>query len=195
MGKQDRELTEVSFNLFLSWLDPDRDLAGKKYEDMRRRLLVVFDGRGCLRSEELVDETFKRFIRRLPAMVESFTGDPIPYLLVTAHHLHLEYIEKQFLPLPENISETLATDDDASMEAETLDGCLERCLERLEPTDRALMLDYYRREKQAKIDFRKELARHLGLSVNALRIKIHHLRITLRACMDECLERELPEMK
>jgi DNA-directed RNA polymerase specialized sigma24 family protein len=191
----DWDLTEESFNLFLSWLDPDRDSAGKKFEDIRRRLLVVFDGRGCLRSEELVDETLKRFIRRLPAMLDSFNGDPIPYLLVTAHHLHLEYIQKQWLPLPENVADMLATDDDGNMEAEVLDACLEECLGKLDPKDRAIALDYYRRDKQAKIDFRKELALHLGLTANALRIKIHHLRTTLRACLDECLELKLPEMK
>lgn len=185
----DWELTEESFNLFLSWLDPDRDSAGKKFEDIRRRLLVVFDGRGCPRSDELVDETFKRFIRRLPAMVDTFTGDPIAYLLVTAHHLHLEYVEKQLLPLPDNLPDMLATDDDESMQAELFDSCLEECLGRLDQQDRALALDYYRKAKQAKIDFRKELARRLGITTNALRIKIHHLRTTLRGCLDHCLEK------
>lgn len=188
------ELTEESFNLFLSWLDPDRDSAGRKFEDIRRRLVVVFDGRGCVRSDELVDETFKRFIRRLPAMLNTFTGDPIPYLLVTAHHLHLEYIEKQPLPLPENISDMLATDDDEKMEAEFFDACLEECLGKLDPKDRSLSLDYYRWDKQAKIDFRKELARRLGLTANALRIKIHHLRNMLRPCIEECLEPEPRKM-
>lgn len=189
------ELTEESFNLFLSWLDPDRDSAGKKFEDMRRRLIVVFDGRGCLRSDELVDETFKRFIHRLPAMLDTFKGDPIPYLLVTAHHLHLEYIEKQPLSLPENLSDMLATDDEASIQAELFDACLEECLGKLDKKDRELALDYYRMDKQAKIDYRKELAHRLGLTVNALRIKVHHLRTTLRGCIDQCLELEIREMK
>lgn len=191
----DWELTEESFNLFLSWLDPDRDSAGKKFEDIRRRLLVVFDGRGCLRSEELADETLKRFIHRLPAMIDTFTGDPIPYLLVTAHHLHLEYIAKQALPLPDNLSDMLTTDDEATMQAELFDACLEQCLGKFDPQDRALALDYYRRDKQAKIDFRKELAHRLRITTNALRIKIHHLRTALRKCLDECVELELPEMK
>jgi DNA-directed RNA polymerase specialized sigma24 family protein len=191
----DWELTEESFNFFLSWLDPDRDSAGKKFEDIRRRLLAVFGARGYPRSDELADETLKRFIRRLPAMLDSFTGDPLPYLLVIAHRLHLEDADKQFLPLPENLPDGLATDDDASMQAEVFDACLEECLGRLGPKDRALVLDYYRKDKQAKIDFRKELARCLGLSTNALRIRIHHLRTTLRECLDECLQTRPLEMK
>jgi DNA-directed RNA polymerase specialized sigma24 family protein len=189
------ELTEESFNLFLTWLDPDRDSAGKKFEGIRRRLIAVFDGRGCLRSDELADEAIRRFIRRLPQMVDTFTGDPIPYLLVTAHHLHLEYIEKQPLSLPENLSETLAADEDEGGQAELFDACLEQCLEKLEPKDHELALDYYRMDKQAKIDYRKELARRLGLTANALRIKVHHLRLTLRACIDQCLANEVREMK
>lgn len=187
-------MTEESFNIFLSWLDPDRETAGKKFEALRRRLLVVFDSRCCPRSEELVDETFQRFIRRLPAMLDTFTGDPIPYLLVTAHRLHLEYIEKQFLPLPENLSDELPADADGD-EVERLDTCLEDCLKKLEPGDRTLALDYYRKEKRAKIEFRKELARRLGMTTNALRIKVHHLRNTLRECLDECLKLGLSEMK
>jgi len=190
----DWELTEESFNLFLSWLDPDRDSAGKKFLDIRRRLLAVSEARGYLRPDELVDETFKRFIRRLPEMLDSFIGDPLPYLIVTAHHVHLEYNRKQFLPLPENVPAGLVADDDATMQEEQCDACLEECLGKLDPQDRALALDYYRKEKQAKINFRKELARRLGLSANALRIKMHHLRITLRKCLDECLKLDMPEM-
>lgn len=191
----DWELTEETFNIFLSWLDPDRESAGRKFEAIRRRLLVVFDSRGCPHSEELVDETFLRFIRRLPAMLETFTGnDPIPYLLVTAHRLHLDYIEKQFLPLPVNLSDELPAGAE-SVEAERLDACLEDCLGKLEPGDRTLALDYYRKDKQAKIEFRKEMARRLGMTTNTLRIKVHHLRNTLRECLEECLKLGLSEMK
>ena len=41
----DWDLTEESFDLFLSWLDPDRDLAGKRYESIRRRLIIMLDRR------------------------------------------------------------------------------------------------------------------------------------------------------
>ncbi|MBV9925258.1 MAG: sigma-70 family RNA polymerase sigma factor [Acidobacteria bacterium] len=164
------------------------------FEAIRRRLLVVFEGRGCPQSDELVDETLRRFVRRLPAMLDTFKGDPIPYLLVTAHHLHLEYIEKQFVPLPPNLSEELPAADDGEG-AELLDQCLEGCLGKLGPEDRLLALDYYREEKRAKIDFRKELARRLGITTNALRIKVHHLRNALRGCLDDCLRLGPSEME
>lgn len=191
----DWEITEESFNLFLSWLDPDRAIAGKKLVDIRRRLSAMLDARGCPRSDELVDEALKRFIHRLPSMIDTFNGDPIPYLLVTARNVHLEYSRKEFLPLPENLPDPPAAEADDGMQAELFDACLEECLGKLYPDERALVLDYYRGEKKAKIDFRKELARRLGLSANALRIKVHHLRNTLHGCLDECLTLKVPEMK
>jgi DNA-directed RNA polymerase specialized sigma24 family protein len=186
------QLTEEAFNLFLSWLDNDQETAGKKYEGIRHRLIVMFDSRGCAQSEDLADETINRFIRRLPAIIDSIK-DPIPYLHVVASNLYLEYIQKQSLPLPENHSEkTLSADDDNT---ERVHECLDKCLSKLESKDRALVLDYYQKDKQAKIDFRKELARRWGLTANALRIKVHNIRTALHKCINDCLEPVAAEMK
>ena len=187
------QLTEDALNLFLSFLDHDRDAAGKKYENIRRRLLVLFESRGCSSSEELADQTINRFIRRLPAISDSI-NDPIPYLLVIASNLYLEHREKQTLPLPENLSEIPGPANDESETTERIHDCLERCLEKLEAVNRNLVLDYYRKDKQAKIDFRKDLARRWGLTANALRIKMHSLRASLHKCLEECLESAASEM-
>lgn len=187
------QLTEDAFNLFLSWLDHDRDAAGKKYENIRRRLIVLFDSRGCSSSEELADQAINRFIRRLPAVSDSI-NDPIPYLLVIASNLYLEYREKQLLPMPENLSDIPGPANDESEITERMHECLERCLQRLEAVNRTLVLDYYQKDKQAKIDFRKDLARRWGLTANALRIKMHNLRTSLHKCLEECLESVASEM-
>ncbi len=187
------QLTEDAFNLFLSWLDHDRDAAGKKYEKIRRRLIVLFDSRGCSSSEELADQTINRFIRRLPAIKDSI-NDPIPYLLVIASNLYREHHEKQLLPLAENLSNI---PDAANYESEIIERmheCLERCLQKLDAVNRTLVLDYYHEDKQAKINFRKDLARRWGLTANALRIKMHHLRTSLHKCLEECLESVASEM-
>src|ERR1044072_9225425 len=100
-----------SFEFFLSWLSPDRDAAEIKFNNIRRRLVVLLDLRGCAFSEDLVDEAILRFVRRLPAIAASFiTDDPIPYLYTTAYHVHLEYSRKQLLPLPDNFSELAQPD-------------------------------------------------------------------------------------
>jgi DNA-directed RNA polymerase specialized sigma24 family protein len=183
MGRDDIDL----FEFFLSWLSPDRDTAETKYKTLRRRLITVLDLRGCPVSEDVVEEAVLRFVHRLPTMADSFKdNDPTSYLYVTAHHLHLEYIERQFAPLPDDITELPQPDADASVEEERLHECLDRCLEGMGGAERERLLDYYRHDKRAKIDLRKTLARRMGISANALRIRIYHLRNALQTCIEEC---------
>jgi RNA polymerase sigma factor (sigma-70 family) len=181
---------EDPFNLFLSLLSPDRDTAEKKFKDIRRRLVVMLDCRGCTCSDDLADEAIFRFIRRLAAMADPFTDNPIPYLYTVAYNLYLEYIEKRFLPLPDDITEV--PQPDAEENKEHLHECLDACLDKMDSKSRELVLGYYQREKQAKIDFRKSLARGMGISANALRIKLHHIRSVLGECIEECLGLKLP---
>jgi len=183
---KDWELTEESFNFFLSWLSADRDAAGKKYEDIRRRLIVMLHSRGCARAEEAADESINRFIRRLPKLDKSYEGDPVPYLCVIARHVHLEFIKKEPEALPDDFDE-LSPEDKEKQQQELMHGCLERCLNELDSRSRELLLDYYKEDKQAKIDFRKKLASKMGLAASALRLKLHRLRGRIENCLNECL--------
>lgn len=53
------------FEQLLAWLDEDRELAGKKYEEIRFRLINLFIARGCRISEELADKTIDRVARKV----------------------------------------------------------------------------------------------------------------------------------
>ncbi|MET0623267.1 MAG: hypothetical protein ABW250_09830 [Pyrinomonadaceae bacterium] len=178
---------EDPFDLFLSLLSFDRDTAEKKFKDIRRRLVVMLDCRGCTCSEDLADEAILRFVRRLPNMDPPFTGDPLPYLYTVANNLHIDYAQKQFLPLPDDFSEVPQPDEDDVKNKERLHECLDACLDRMDPKSRELVFDYYRLEKQTKIDLRKSLALGLGISVNALRIKLFNIRSALEECIEVCL--------
>jgi hypothetical protein len=57
-------------------------------------------------------------------------------------------------------------------------------------------MDYYLNDKQDKIDFRKKLARQLGIAANALRLRVHRLRTNVHTCLTNCLGADFPlEMK
>jgi DNA-directed RNA polymerase specialized sigma24 family protein len=116
-----------------------------------------------------------------------FTGDAIAYLYTVAYNLYLEYASKDFLPLPEDCTEIPQPDVEVVKAKEQLHKCLDECLEQLDPESRELALDYYRFEKQVKIDFRKSLARGLGISVNALRIRLLNIRVSLEECIEQRL--------
>src|SRR5204863_6195928 len=58
-------LTRESFEILLAQLDPDRERAGELYETIRRKLIRLFEWRGCACPEDLADETFNRGARQL----------------------------------------------------------------------------------------------------------------------------------
>jgi hypothetical protein len=62
---------------------------------------------------------------------------------------------------------------------EKMFACLEKCLAKLSIENRRLVLEYYRGERRVKIEHRLELAARLGLSKNALSIRICRIRDTL----------------
>jgi hypothetical protein len=62
----------------------------------------------------------------------------------------------------------------------------------LTPANRELLVEYYRDDRRAKIDHRKELAARLGIAQNALRIRVYRLRATVQECVYACLEPGLP---
>src|SRR5262249_51747669 len=61
----DWTLTEAGFNKLLSCLDPDRQRAGEKYEQLHRKLEKFFEVHRIAFAEELADETINRVIRKL----------------------------------------------------------------------------------------------------------------------------------
>ena len=180
---------ENPYELFLSWLSPDRGSAEIKYNNIRRRLVVLLDLRGCSFSEDVADEAIFRFVRRLPAMADSFTtNDPIPYLYTTAYHVHLEQSRRRFQSLPDDASGLAQPEaEEEDVEEKQLHQCLDRCLGGMDEKERKMALAYYQWEKRDKIGSRKALASRLGISTNALRIKVYHIRNALQSCIEECL--------
>lgn len=173
-------LTQESFNQLLSWLAPNRELAAKKYEDIRHRLIMIFTGRGCYEAEDLADETINRVIRRVPDIAATYTGDQSLYFYGVAHKVHSEYLRKRLSqPPPPPVEKS--EEDEARYE------CLDHCMMSLTKDNRELLLNYYQEEKQAKITARKEFAERLNIPLNALRIRAFRLRERLRACVLECL--------
>ena len=173
-------LTQESFDALLNWLDPGREEAGQKYEDIRLRLIKIFTCRGCLEPEDLADETINRVSKRLPEIQGSYEGDPTRYFYGVANKVHMEYVRRKPLPIPPV--------SDNSDEIEKEYECLEKCIGKLRPEHRGLVLDYYQEEKRTRIDHRKKLAEQLGIALNALRIRAHRIRGSLYECVRNCVQ-------
>lgn len=176
------ELDDRAFNHLLNWLAPEPEQAGRKYEEIRRKLIKIFEARGCPVAEELADETIDRVSKKAAELAADYVGDPALYFFGTAHKVFLEW-RRRTASAPSLPPPTPRSAEDKERE----DQCLEQCLAALPPHERHLLLEYYREDKRAKIDRRKLLASELGLTDNALKIKVFRLRGALQACLLHCL--------
>jgi hypothetical protein len=176
----DQTITQEDLDRLLSWLAPDRAKAGERYEGIRRKLILIFVSHGWASPEEMADDCINRVTRKLPEIEGEYQGAPEFYFYGVAKIIELEWTRKDRpieIPIKEGISP----------ERERYLDCLDRCLGKLPAFSRALVVEYYQEEKQAKIDRRAALARKLGIAINALRIRAHRIRQHLEACVLECV--------
>lgn len=183
-------LTQEAFDQLLAAFDADRELAGKKYLEVRGNLVRLFEWRGCPFPEDHADETVNRVARKIS---EGETiREPAQYAVGVARMLLLEIRKAQVKQ--QNVFNELAYADPVVYEFEDLDprvACLERCLQSLSPENRELILHYYQGEKGAKIENRKRLTDRFKVPINTLRMRALRLREKLQSCVEACVQKKL----
>lgn len=180
---KDWSLSQEAFDALLDWLDSDREQAGIKYEQIRSRLIKIFTGRGCVDPEELADETINRVTSKLKEIQKEFKGDPARYFFGVANMIYMEHLRRKTPQPPPPPTD--------SSRAELEYRCLERCIERLNEEDRALLLKEYGAKGRTQAERRKALADELGISLNALRIRVYRIRVALKECIEKCIQGSL----
>lgn len=178
-------ITPENFDVLLSWLDLNREIAAEKYEKIRLRLIRIFTGRGCFEAEELADETFDRVTQKLPQIADNYVGEPTLYFYGVADKIHLEWLRRQKQKQQDIHSPEIDEDDKDALETEY--ECLETCLQKLSADRHHLIVEYYREEKSAKIENRRKLAQNLGMTQNTLQIKASRIRSQLKECLRDCI--------
>jgi DNA-directed RNA polymerase specialized sigma24 family protein len=188
--------TKLAFNLLLEWLDEGLDSHGERYLEMRRRLVAYFDRRNRANGDELADETLNRIGRTLEQSGEIAIRPPARYCYVVARFVLLEDFrrERKQVPLDEPRIDTaskartisLVGPDSSTNIRELRLECLDHCLEQLKPAQRELVVEYYRDVRREKIERRREMASRLGISMNALGIRVCRIRDTLMTCVETC---------
>ena len=188
---RDSAIPPESFDEILAWLNPNRDLAGSIYVELRHDLAKIFAWNRCPDPEGLTDEVFDRVARKVHDLRHTFVGDPKLYFYGVARnlikeipkkiktHVSLQGTEPAVNPLIDVQEETAALREE----------CLRNCLQKLSEEKRELIMAYYAKDKQAKIDHRTEMARRMGVSVETLRVKAFRIRGTLEDCIERCLNR------
>jgi DNA-directed RNA polymerase specialized sigma24 family protein len=177
-----------AFRHFLSWLDEGVESHGRKYLDMRRKLVWYFQRKRCASPDDLADETLNRVARRLE---EEGTIDDTPaarYCYIVAKYVFLEslrHTDRRAAGAAELARSSLSSGTQTDDRDVMLD-CLERCLLATEPADRQLILEYYRADQRTLRGQRHELAERLKLSSNALSIRACRIRQKLETCVSAC---------
>jgi DNA-directed RNA polymerase specialized sigma24 family protein len=183
------ELTPEALASLLAFLGPDEDEAARAYERIRRRLVQIFDWRGCPRPEELADETFNRVAHKLAGGLEVEAEDPLRYFCGVAYRVFKEVLrekqrEREALAEVRHMPPPAGNDS----EEETRLVCLDDCLSGIGDNQREMMLRYHTGDGRKRIDSRHALAEELEVPLNALRIRVHRLRVKLEACVRDCLK-------
>lgn len=178
---------EPGFARLLAALHPETDCAGHAYEHLRRALIRFFESRDVHPADECTDITLERLERKL--------GDPTPIVDVHAFAYgiaRLVMFERFRRPVafPLHDAGDIRTAEvlrPADQREADVRNCFDECLTRLPQDSQSLVLRYYEQEGRARIEARRALASTLGLSDNALRIRVQRLRDRLEACVGTCL--------
>jgi DNA-directed RNA polymerase specialized sigma24 family protein len=179
-----QQLSLASFTDLLQWLDPDRERAAEKYETIRNGLIKLFASRGFGNPEQLADDTFDRVASKVAHLVETYVGNPTAYFFRVARAVMMEGLKRSAHDL---MSVGIVGGENVSDQTYH---CLERCLDQLSEANRDLILQYYTSESQSKVTKRVELAQRLGVSSNALRLRVHKIRQALEKCVRSCVQDE-----
>jgi DNA-directed RNA polymerase specialized sigma24 family protein len=196
---RDRTLTREEFEEFLRRLDADREQSGKKYEELRSKLIRYFEFHAGSLPDVLADETINRVARKV---VDGVGIDNIDaYALGVAWHIVQEYwrsnetktisaekLEKEppsGIPNPEE--ELLRAETERQEEIRRK--CMRQCLDELTSEELNLMRQYQMGEKSERIKNRETLAQKLGVTPIALRQRVHKSRVRLRNCLERRLKR------
>lgn len=177
------DITQEAFDDLLTWLNPARELAGRKYETIRAGLIRIFVAKGFADSEDLADEVIMRVCKRLPEIRATYIGEPARYFHGVARNLIRETFRRKEVATDLGpIASIQITNRSDEYE------CLMRCLQFLTPVKRELILDYHVYERHDKIEAHRLMAQELGISENALRGRAHRIRSEMEECVLNCVK-------
>jgi len=174
-------ITQEQFDSLLAWLNADREVAGTTYETIRSGLVKIFFSKGFNDAEDLADETINRVMVRLPDIRGTYRGEPAYYFHGVARNVIRENRRRK-----EIAADLRDIRVDPKPERNDEHNCLGHCLQRLPMNKQDLILDYYLYEGHEKIEYHKNMARQLNVTVGAFRSRAYQLRLSLEQCMRQC---------
>jgi DNA-directed RNA polymerase specialized sigma24 family protein len=188
---------QESLETLLTWLDPNRDEAWEKYQEIWDRLIKIFTWNRCKNVEDLAGEVIKRVEPKVPELMKTFSkdDDPARYFYGVAKNIvrenrRTEALFSEFQEESELGGVTYSVDPGEIDVYELKLGHLDYCLELLSEDDREIVLGYYDYGSKSKLADRKRLAERFGLTLAALWTRASRLRSRVRKCVRKRIEQE-----
>jgi len=183
--------TREAWDKFLLLLDDDIEVAGEKYENLRKRLIFYFECRKRHDAEDLTDETITRVIKRYhegahfdDAMRYSYGVARIVLLETFAVTRRNDSAQQELIRFTNPFNPPEDTE-----ELHILMVTFDECMDELSIENRKFILSYYDDSGRAKIDKRKSLTEKLGVSRNAVTLRAFQIRKKLEKCIKSHLQR------
>lgn len=165
------QLDREALDALLGTLATDREVAGAKYEALRRRLIDLFSWEHCDSPDNLADEVLNRLARKIQE------GTEVPHLeafTLGIARFVLQEERRKTRNRQTVLREIQLEGQPPAPDVQAWDE-LETCLSQLPPERRDLIERYY-------IGDREGLARSLGISRNTLRNRAMRIREQLYDC-------------
>jgi RNA polymerase sigma factor (sigma-70 family) len=177
------ELDKEALEELLFWLDPDPERAGQKYETIRAGLVKVLIHRKCSAPEEVADEIINRVAMKVPGIRDTYKGDPASYFYGVAKHIFLEHQRKtqKLEPFDDRLHNIRRAEPTGELAYE----CMDSCMKKLTPANRELVRRYF---EESGPEQRESLAKSLGITKNALAVRVFRVMQSLKKCFVKCMQ-------
>ena len=185
--KNSYELGQKEFDALLGLFSANREEAGEKYEQVRRGLVRFFQFKGCADPQSLTDETINRVAAKLDAFDRTRNIRPVSYFYGFAANILLEY--RRRAAKESEFTDSKMGDREATLAEDTDDvarTCLDECLEGLPGDEKELVIEYYSRDRQERIELRQRICERLQCTASALYTRVFRIKSTLKDCIETC---------
>lgn len=187
-------LTPENFELLLLCLNPDREKAGEEYELLWQKMREYFAARGAICAEDLADETLSRLAKKYAEGEEIRDCNRYSYGLARLIWMEsLRRPENNYVSFDQVFDLSFVLPDSLLTKEEN--ARYVHCIRQITDEERTLMIEYWDHEEELHYEARKQQAIRLGISPTALRIRVSRIRKKLEACLEICLEKEIPKTK
>jgi RNA polymerase sigma-70 factor, ECF subfamily len=192
-------LTKLEYHTVFDRLFGQDQASAESYMRLHQTLIKFFLWRqvNSADADDLADEVIDRLLKKVADGSVELDGHTIMvYAHAVARNLYLEYLRRArhlAAASEKKISDLRQVSEVRDLEAEELERrlqLLDECLDELRPSDRELVMSFYRSDRQE----RYKLADRFGISKASLWTRLHRIRSRLEKSLTEKMRAENTEV-